>query len=77
MSNLETEYYTYTDNGDHDKFAHYADKNEILQSALTGEPIMALCGKIWVPTRDPEKFPKCQMCIDIYEEIKKRENSGN
>ena len=70
MSDLETVYYINTNNGDHDRFAHYANKNDIMESALTGKPIQALCGKIWVPSRDPEKFPKCQTCVDIYNQLK-------
>ena len=75
MSDLEIQYYINTSNGDHDLFAHYANKNDIMESALTGKPIQALCGKIWVPSRDPEKFPKCQTCVDIYNQLKS-ENNG-
>ena len=28
-----------------------------MQSALSGKPVIALCGKVWVPGRDPGKFP--------------------
>ena len=41
-----------------------------MQSAVTGKPIRALCGKLWVPTRDPEKFPVCPTCKEIYEKLK-------
>ena len=27
----------------------------------------ALCGKMWVPGRDPQKFPVCPQCKEIYE----------
>ena len=40
------------------------------ESAVTGKPVRALCGKKWVPSRDPEKFPICPMCKKIYEELK-------
>jgi hypothetical protein len=43
--------------GDHERFAHYVRKEKILESALSGEPVTALCGKVWVPGRDPKKFP--------------------
>ena len=42
-------------------------KEKILESALTGEPVIALCGKVWVPGRDPKKFPVCPVCKEIYE----------
>ncbi|HEX3669636.1 MAG TPA: DUF3039 domain-containing protein, partial [Acidimicrobiia bacterium] len=39
-----------TDEGDHDRFAHYAKKEAIARAYVTGEAIVALCGKKWVPT---------------------------
>lgn len=52
--------------GDHERFAHYVRKNKIMESALSGEPVVALCGKVWVPGRDPKKFPVCPTCKEIY-----------
>lgn len=57
------------DEGDHERFAHYADKNEIMESAVTGKPIRALCGKVWVPSRDPNRFPVCPLCKEIYQSL--------
>jgi hypothetical protein len=57
------------DEGDHDRFSHYVKKDKILSSALSGKPVIALCGKVWVPGRDPEKFPVCPTCKDIYETL--------
>ncbi|MCU1422684.1 MAG: hypothetical protein JWN36_2335 [Microbacteriaceae bacterium] len=56
--------------GDHDLFSHYVQKEKILESALCGEPVIALCGKVWTPARDPEKFPVCPECKEIYEALK-------
>lgn len=53
--------------GDEEKFSHYVKKQKILESAITGQPVRALCGKLWTPTRDPEKFPVCPECKDVYE----------
>ncbi len=58
------------DEGDHDRYSHYVKKDKILSSALSGKPVIALCGKVWVPGRDPEKFPVCPSCKDIYEKFK-------
>jgi hypothetical protein len=58
------------EDGDHDRFSHYVQKEKILQSAMTGKPVIALCGKVWVPGRDPEKFPICPDCKKIYERLK-------
>ncbi len=51
--------------GDAERFAHYVRKEKILESALSGEPVIALCGKVWVPGRDPGKFPVCPACKEI------------
>jgi len=59
-----------TEDGDHDRFAHYVQKDKIVQSAVTGKPVRALCGKKWVPGRDPSKFPVCPDCQKIYERLK-------
>lgn len=44
------------DPGDHERFSHYVKKDKIMESALSGKPVKALCGKKWTPGRDPEKF---------------------
>lgn len=56
--------------GDHERFSHYVPKDKILESAITGKPVKALCGKKWLPGRDPEKFPVCPACKSIYETLK-------
>jgi hypothetical protein len=55
----------YYEDGDDDRFAHYVQKDKIVESAVTGTPVKALCGKVWVPGRDPEKFPICPACKEI------------
>ncbi|MFZ1362639.1 MAG: DUF3039 domain-containing protein [Candidatus Nanopelagicales bacterium] len=57
------------DEGDHERFAHYVRKEKILESAMSGDPVIALCGKVWVPGRDPSKFPVCPECQKIYDGI--------
>ena len=52
--------------GDHERFAHYVQKDKIVESAVMGTPVRALCGKVWVPGRDPSKFPVCPDCLKIY-----------
>ena len=37
----------------------------LMRSAVTGEPVVALCGKVWVPSRDPKKYPVCPECEEI------------
>jgi len=35
-----------------------------------GTPVVALCGKVWVPSRDPEKYPVCPECKDAWEHLR-------
>ncbi|WP_091187649.1 DUF3039 domain-containing protein [Paramicrobacterium humi] len=56
--------------GDHERFSHYVKKDKILESAITGKPVRALCGKKWTPGRDPEKFPVCPECKKVYERLR-------
>lgn len=50
--------------GDHDRFAHYCRKEDVARAYVTGETIEALCGKKWVPTRDPSRYPICPTCAE-------------
>ena len=52
--------------GDHDRFAHYVPKHELTQALVEGTAVIALCGKKWIPTRDPDRFPVCPSCKEIY-----------
>jgi hypothetical protein len=55
--------------GDHERFAHYVQKNKIMDSAVSGGPVIALCGKVWIPNRDPKKYPVCPECKEIFESM--------
>ena len=66
----ETVEETRVEPGDHERFAHYVRKEKILESALSGDPVIALCGKVWVPGRDPNRFPVCPACKEIYEGLR-------
>jgi hypothetical protein len=55
--------------GDHERFAHYVKKDKIMESAVSGAPVIALCGKVWVPNRDPKKYPVCPECKEIFESM--------
>lgn len=59
-----------TQPGDHDKLSHYVRKNEHMLARIEGRPIKALCGKVWLPTRDGTKFPVCPECKEIYNSMK-------
>ncbi|MEN9970972.1 MAG: hypothetical protein RJA75_181 [Actinomycetota bacterium] len=62
--------------GDHERYSHYVRKDKVVESAVMGNPVVALCGKVWIPNRDPEKFPVCPECKDIYEQMRKNEEGS-
>ena len=53
-----------TGDGDHDRFAHYCRREDVARAYVTGEAIEALCGKKWIPTRDPSRYPICPTCVE-------------
>lgn len=55
--------------GDNERYAHYVRKDKVVASAVTGQPVVALCGKVWVPLRDPKGFPICPICKKIREQM--------
>ena len=55
------------EHGDHERFAHYADRDKITEATVLGTPVVALCGKVWVPSRDPKKYPVCPECQRLYD----------
>lgn len=59
-----------TDGGDHERFSHYVPKKKLTEAMVMGTPVVALCGKVWVPSRDPEKFPICPECKEAWEALK-------
>lgn len=60
---------TSEDSADGDRYAHYVRKDKISRSANSGKPVVALCGKIWTPRRDPAKYPVCPECKEIYAKL--------
>ena len=40
---------------------------KVLEARIYGTPIEALCGHVWVPSRDPKQLPVCQKCKDVYD----------
>ena len=40
---------------------------KVLEARLYGTPLEALCGHVWVPSRDPRTLPMCEVCKDIYD----------
>lgn len=51
------------------KFAHYAESVSVTEGYIIGKPVAALCGKIFIPSRDPKKFPVCPICKELVEAL--------
>jgi len=43
---------------------------KVLEGRIYGTPLDALCGHVWVPSRDPKQLPICEKCKGIYEMYK-------
>lgn len=39
----------------------------VLEARVNGTPLAALCGHIFVPSRDPIRYPPCDKCVEIFE----------
>lgn len=76
-TDLETKREEELDSGDHERFSHYVKKEKIVESAVTGQPVTALCGKRWIPSRDPKKFPICPTCKEIHAGMRKGPDENN
>src|SRR4051812_23324130 len=62
--------------GDHERFSHYAPKDKVMEAMVMGTPVTALCGKVWVPSRDPQRFPVCPTCKEIWNSLPSGEDGG-
>ncbi len=65
------------DEGDHDRFSHYAQKDKLTEAMVLGTPVVALCGKVWVPSRDPQKYPVCPACKQVWESMSSGTDNGD
>jgi len=56
--------------GDHERLAHIVyPKDKVTEALVTGSPVIALCGKVWTPSADPERFGVCPGCIAEFERL--------
>lgn len=69
LEHVETTNHASLDNGDHELFAHYVSKSDLERATFTGVPATALCGKKWLPTKDPSRYPVCPDCKAIYNQM--------
>jgi hypothetical protein len=57
-----------TENGK-PKYAHYAEAVSVTEGYVLGKAVLALCGELFIPSRDPKKFPVCPICKEIVEAL--------
>ena len=71
------------DDGDHDRMAHivlegYTPKESgefvslgpsVVEGIVNGTAVRALCGKEWVPGRNPARYGLCPTCKEIAESM--------
>ena len=43
----------------------------LLSARINGSEVQALCGYKWVPHRNPQAYPICQKCLELYQSINK------
>lgn len=65
---IDQEVIAYDENGDQ-IFCHYADKNKVTEGYVMGTPVQAICGKVFIPHRDPLKYPICPSCKSIVDSL--------
>jgi hypothetical protein len=58
-----------TEPGESKRFAHFAEKVSVTEGYVLGVPVMAICGRQFVPSRDPSKFPVCPECREIMDAL--------
>lgn len=73
----DTRTHPVTDDGDHERFSHYVPKDKLMGAMVEGTPVVALCGKTWVPSRDPQRFPVCPECREIWQSMRSGDGAGD
>ena len=66
--------------GDHERMSHIVLEGfrpeegdfisagpSVVEGMVNGTAVKALCGKIWVPGRNPKRYPVCPTCKEIAE----------
>lgn len=56
---------------------HIVRKDDEARGYLLKEPVTALCGYTWVPERDPQKYPMCKPCVDVFNHLQGRSSGLN
>ena len=52
-----------------ESFAHYAESASVTEGYIMGTPVQAICGKIFVPSKNPERLRLCPICKEIMDAL--------
>ncbi len=68
--------------GHDERRAHIVHSNgkaadKVFASFVEGTPVEALCGRVFVPSRDASRYPVCEECKAIKDELQGRSGSGS
>lgn len=66
-----------TGDGDHDRYAHIVERDDEMRGYVMGEEVRALCGKKWVPSRDPSRYRVCPACKEILAQLRSGSDHGS
>lgn len=58
-----------TDSNESNQFAHYAEAAKVTEGYIMGTPVIALCGKVFIPHKDPLKLRVCPECKEILDAL--------
>ncbi len=57
------------DDNDDEQFAHYAESASVTEGYIMGTPVIAICGKVFVPSKNPERLRVCPICKEIMDAL--------
>jgi hypothetical protein len=77
MTDARTLHEPTTTDTDEPDVAHIAQKADVNRAYVTGEAITALCGTVFVPTRDPSRYPVCEPCARILDQVRSGRTGAN
>lgn len=66
---VETDLDQKTDSEDNNELAHYAEAASVTEGYVMGTPVQALCGKIFIPSKNPERLKICPICKELVDEV--------
>lgn len=66
---LDTDLERETESGDSNEVAHYAEAASVTEGYIMGTPVQALCGKVFIPSKNPERLKVCPTCKEIVEAL--------